>query len=85
MPWAGVFANRFRSKSIGLKSTPTSIRTGDRRAANRAKDSNRWYDVYAFRFGAAEKNQIAILFNDITARKQTEANAALLASISKIW
>lgn len=32
----------------------------------------RWYDVYAFRYGRAEKRQIAVLFNDVAARKQAE-------------
>lgn len=33
---------------------------------------NRWYEVYAFRFGEPEKRQVAIIFNDITERKKTE-------------
>ena len=33
---------------------------------------NRWYDVYAYRVGAPESRQVAILFNDITAHKQAE-------------
>lgn len=32
----------------------------------------RWFEVYAFRFGAAENRQVALLFSDITARKQGE-------------
>lgn len=32
----------------------------------------RWYDVYAFRVGAPEQHRVAILFDDITARKQVE-------------
>lgn len=32
----------------------------------------RWYDVYAFRIGAPENRQVAILFNDITDRKDAE-------------
>jgi PAS domain S-box-containing protein len=43
------------------------------RFENRAEQLHRWYDVYAFRFGKAEKRQVAILFNDITIRKETEA------------
>jgi PAS domain S-box-containing protein len=43
------------------------------RFENRAEQLRRWYDVYAFRFGKARKKQVAILFNDITARKETEA------------
>ncbi|WP_410507719.1 PAS domain S-box protein [Methanosarcina hadiensis] len=37
-----------------------------------AKQLNRWYDVYAFRFGEPEKKHVAIIFNDITERKKTE-------------
>lgn len=34
---------------------------------------DRWYEVYAFRMGAPQLNRIAILFTDITSRKQAEA------------
>ncbi len=40
------------------------------RFENRAEQLHRWYDVYAFRFGEPEDRQVAILFNDITERKQ---------------
>lgn len=33
---------------------------------------NRWFDVFAFRLGAPDKRQVAILFSDITERKHTE-------------
>jgi PAS domain S-box-containing protein len=39
------------------------------RFQNRAEQLQRWYDVYAFRFGSPEKRQVAILFNDISERK----------------
>ncbi|MDY9924761.1 PAS domain S-box protein [Methanosarcina sp.] len=42
------------------------------RFQNHAEQLNRWYDVYAFRFGEPGKRQVSILFNDITERKQTE-------------
>ena len=35
---------------------------------------NRWFDVYAFRTGAAENRRVAILFNNITTRRQAEEN-----------
>src|SRR5262245_7021367 len=38
----------------------------------------RWYDVYAFRVGAAAERRVAILFNDITQRKRDEESVALL-------
>jgi PAS domain S-box-containing protein len=42
------------------------------RFQNRAEQLHRWFDVYAFRFGAPPERQVAILFNDITQRKQAE-------------
>lgn len=42
------------------------------RFENRAEQLHRWYDVHAFRFGQPEKRQVAVLFDDITERKQTE-------------
>jgi len=32
----------------------------------------RWFEVYAFPFGAPENKQVALLFNNITERKQAE-------------
>jgi len=37
-----------------------------------AKELNRWYDVYAFPFVHPEDRQVAVLFNDISDRKQAE-------------
>ena len=48
------------------------------RFQNRAEQLHRWYDVYAFRFGAPENRQVAVLFNDITERKEAEARQDLL-------
>jgi PAS domain S-box-containing protein len=47
--------------------------TGEsRRFENPALALGRFYDVYAFRLGRPEQRQVAILFNDITKRKQIE-------------
>jgi PAS domain S-box-containing protein len=35
-------------------------------------DPPRHYDVYAFRYGPAEKRQVAVLFNDVSARKRMD-------------
>lgn len=35
---------------------------------------NRWFDLYAFRFGDPAKRQLGILFNNITERKITEGH-----------
>lgn len=40
----------------------------------------RWYEVYAFRVGAAERRRVGILFNDITGRKHDEERMALLTT-----
>lgn len=46
------------------------------RFVNEARALNRWYDVYAFRVGLPEERKVAILFNDITARKKAEEDLA---------
>jgi PAS domain S-box-containing protein len=38
----------------------------------RAESLNRWYDVYAFRVGDAAERKVAVLFNDITAQRQSQ-------------
>jgi two-component system CheB/CheR fusion protein len=43
------------------------------RFQSRAQELHRWYDVYAFRFGKPADRQVAILFNDITRSKESEA------------
>jgi len=48
------------------------------RIQNRVEQLQRTYDVYAFRFGAPKNHQVAILFNDITERKQAEEQIAQL-------
>jgi PAS domain S-box-containing protein len=42
------------------------------RFEHRAAALNRWFDVYALRLGNAESRRVAVLFNDITTRKQAE-------------
>ena len=42
------------------------------RFEKRAAQLNRWYDVYAYRYGQSEDRQVAVIFNDITERKQIE-------------
>jgi PAS domain S-box-containing protein len=51
-------------------------RTGKpERFENHVLQTHRWYDVYAWRYGRPQDRQIAILFNDITARKEAELRA----------
>ena len=42
------------------------------RFSNEAKGLNRWFDVYAFRLGGEGSRKVAVLFNNITVRKQVE-------------
>lgn len=42
------------------------------RFESRSEPLQRWFDAYAFRYGEHEDRQVAILFKDITARKQSE-------------
>lgn len=42
------------------------------RFENEAAQLHRWYDVYAFRVGPSQERKVAILFKDITKRKQAE-------------
>lgn len=55
---------------------------------------NRWFDVYAFPTGKPGENRVAVLFNDITTRKQTEKTlseaeqryrALVEASATTVW
>ena len=43
----------------------------------------RWFDVHAFRVGAAETRQVGVLFTDITARKRRETNLAFLVDVTQ--
>ncbi len=48
-------------------------RTGTPERFEQSSDHlGRWFDVFAFRTGAAEERRVAILFNDITARRKAE-------------
>jgi PAS domain S-box-containing protein len=41
----------------------------------------RFYDVYAFRIGAPEERKVAILFSDITRRREAEAERLMLRAL----
>src|SRR5699024_7695705 len=43
----------------------------------------RYFEAYAFRIGALEEGQVALLFRDITERKRRESNATFLDRISE--
>lgn len=49
-------------------------KTGESQRFERPAEAlGRWYDVYAFRIGRPEQRRVAILFNDISERKRTDA------------
>jgi PAS domain S-box-containing protein len=43
------------------------------RFVNEARALNRWFDVYAFRLGGGESRKVAVLFSNITERRNAEA------------
>jgi PAS domain S-box-containing protein len=49
------------------------------RFENEAPAMGRWFDVYATRLGGAGSRRVALLFSDITARKQSEETLLKLA------
>ena len=55
-------------------------RTGTpKRFTAEAAALGRWYDVYAFRLDGPENNRVAIVFEDITERRQLEERYALVS------
>ena len=52
------------------------------RFENPADILGRWYDVEAFRIGEPEARRVAVLFNNITERKQIEARQAALLELN---
>ena len=49
------------------------------RFENEAPAMNRWFDVYATRVGGPDSRKVALLFNDISARKRSEETLRKLA------
>jgi PAS domain S-box-containing protein len=48
------------------------------RMVSEARGLARWFDIYAFKFGGPESSRVALLFSDITARKQAEQTLSQL-------
>ncbi|HEX4948346.1 MAG TPA: PAS domain S-box protein, partial [Blastocatellia bacterium] len=60
-------------------------RTGEAvRFENVSVPLNRWFEVYASRVGGAESRRVAIVFNNITARKIEELNQQLLLRVGEL-
>lgn len=53
------------------------------RYENYAVGLKRWYSVYAFRCDGPANRNVAVIFNDITARKLVEAHTAFLTGLSE--
>jgi PAS domain S-box-containing protein len=57
-------------------------RTGEPvRFQNEARAIGRWFDVYAFRVGDPQEQKVAVLFSDITARRQAEESSRFQARL----
>ena len=54
------------------------------RFKNRARGLDRWFDVYAFRIGDEEQRHVAVLFNDVSEREDSDSRMALLAETGEI-
>jgi PAS domain S-box-containing protein len=52
------------------------------RFVNEARSLNRWFDVYAFRFGGCDSRKVAVVFMNITERRRAEQ--ALLTAKNQI-
>lgn len=52
------------------------------RFENQAPAMKRWFDVFAFRVDKPEQRRFALLFNDISERKERELNAAFLGEVA---
>ena len=58
-------------------------RTGETvRVEHHVPQVDRWFDVHAFRVGAPELRQVAVLFNDISERRRREQHLAFLADLN---
>jgi PAS domain S-box-containing protein len=67
-----------------LESWARVVRTGEReRLEYRAAAWDRWFDMRAFRFGKPSCGYLAVLFKDITRRKQAEARERYFADLGE--
>ncbi|NJO03416.1 MAG: PAS domain S-box protein [Bacteroidia bacterium] len=59
-------------------------RTGvSERLERYAEPDKKWYDFYVFKVGDYQNRPVAVVFQDITERKQREANLAFLSEITE--
>ena len=77
--WSGgeSVISRRPTKPTGSRSTARSQLSGlSVRFEQEAAALKRWYDVYAFRVGEPHLHRVAVMFSDITERKQAELGMA---------
>jgi PAS domain S-box-containing protein len=53
------------------------------RFEHEARALHRWYSVYAFRSGEAGSDQVGVLFEDITARREAEGRRLFVAELAE--
>lgn len=59
------------------------LQTGEAaRFENYNTDTNRWYQVYASRIGGSGSSKLALVFSDVTARKQDEQRREFMMQLS---
>ena len=72
-----------QTESYWLKTYETVARTGEPvRFENYAEHNQSWYTVFATRVGNPGSRQVAIVFDDITERKQSQQQQAFLLKLS---
>ena len=72
-----------QTESHWLKTYETVARTGEPvRVDNYTEHNQRWYTVFATRIGSPGSRQVAIVFDDITERKQSQQHQAFLLKFS---
>jgi DNA-binding response OmpR family regulator/signal transduction histidine kinase len=71
------------TEAYWLETYDRVARTGEPlRIENYNADTDRWYSAYALRFGDAGSRQVAIIFNNITERKQQAQRQNFLLKLS---
>ncbi len=53
------------------------------RFVNEAKGLDRWFDLYAFRIGGPDSRKVAVIFSNITERKQEEQRIEMRSALSR--
>ncbi|PIG93858.1 ATP-binding protein [Gloeocapsopsis sp. IPPAS B-1203] len=66
-----------------LEAYHSVVQTGEpTRIENYNEDTRRWYSAYISRFGGADSRQVAVVFNDISDRRQSEQE---IKRANRLW